>query len=117
MPCDGVFVCIFLCHGRQHRLLRCRCCVVASDLDALGGTCSICGSADYVPGSVFTGRTMMICDQCEQEYHVGCLKEHKGIDLKVACHSRWCAFLWATCCPSRLYHTFHLDRELLCLYL
>ncbi|KAL0418260.1 UNVERIFIED_CONTAM: Increased DNA methylation 1 [Sesamum radiatum] len=30
----------------------------------------------------FSARTIIICDQCEKEYHVGCLKEHNIDDLK-----------------------------------
>ncbi|KAL0378537.1 UNVERIFIED_CONTAM: Increased DNA methylation 1 [Sesamum radiatum] len=33
--------------------------------------------------SRFTTRTIIICDQCEKEYHVGCLKEQNIVDLKV----------------------------------
>ncbi|KAM7279919.1 hypothetical protein ACFE04_007053 [Oxalis oulophora] len=32
--------------------------------------------------SGFGPHTVMICDQCEREFHVGCLKEHEMADLK-----------------------------------
>ncbi|KAJ6904533.1 hypothetical protein NC652_022525 [Populus alba x Populus x berolinensis] len=33
----------------------------------------------------FGPRTVIICDQCEKEFHVGCLKEHQLQDLKAIC--------------------------------
>eukprot|EP00803_Ostreobium_quekettii_P003574 evm.model.scf_1318.7 EVM.evm.TU.scf_1318.7 scf_1318:38073-43802(-) len=66
-----------------------RCSAIANDLELCSNACALCGSLDYVPGSGFTPRTMLICDQCEQEYHVGCLKEHKGIDLQALPKQDW----------------------------
>ncbi|KAL6901892.1 hypothetical protein ACP4OV_004768 [Aristida adscensionis] len=37
--------------------------------------CSICNLSDYDPdASQFTEKTIMFCDQCEREYHVGCVQ-------------------------------------------
>lgn len=48
--------------------------------------CSICDSGDYDPDiNQFTEKTVMYCDQCEHEYHVGCIR-NKGDQL--------------TCCPE-----------------
>nr|BAK07953.1 predicted protein [Hordeum vulgare subsp. vulgare] len=48
--------------------------------------CSICDSSDYDPDTnKFTEKTIMYCDQCEREYHVGCMR-NKGDQL--------------TCCPE-----------------
>ncbi|GJZ22349.1 zinc finger, PHD-type containing protein [Tanacetum coccineum] len=32
----------------------------------------------------FDDRTVMLCDQCEKEYHVGCLRESGRCDLNVS---------------------------------
>ncbi|KAK6144291.1 hypothetical protein DH2020_021111 [Rehmannia glutinosa] len=39
--------------------------------------------------SGFNGRTVIICDQCEKEYHVGCLKEQEIDDLKALPEGEW----------------------------
>ncbi|KAL0460618.1 UNVERIFIED_CONTAM: Increased DNA methylation 1 [Sesamum latifolium] len=39
--------------------------------------------------SGFTARTVIICDQCEKEYHVGCLKERNIDDLKALPEGEW----------------------------
>ncbi|KAF5819792.1 putative histone acetyltransferase chromatin regulator PHD family [Helianthus annuus] len=43
--------------------------------------CVLCKAHDFSK-SGFGPRTVIICDQCEKEYHVGCLKEHKMDNLK-----------------------------------
>ena len=48
---------------------------VYNDLDALTGGCIFCREPDFQKGD-FGSRTIMICDQCEREYHVGCLEEN-----------------------------------------
>lgn len=48
---------------------------IYSDLDALTGGCTFCREPDFQKGD-FGSRTIMICDQCEREYHVGCLAEN-----------------------------------------
>ncbi|CAM0913417.1 unnamed protein product [Alopecurus aequalis] len=41
--------------------------------------CSICHSGDYDPDTnQFTEKTIMYCDQCEREYHVGCIRNNGG---------------------------------------
>lgn len=39
------------------------------------GTCMLCFQPDFHPGPDFSERTMIVCDSCEREYHVGCLRE------------------------------------------
>jgi len=39
------------------------------------GGCVLCNSPDFLKGG-FGDRTMIICDQCEREFHIGCLAEH-----------------------------------------
>jgi hypothetical protein len=41
-------------------------------------------SHDFSIGK-FDDRTVILCDQCEKEYHVGCLRENGFCDLKVSC--------------------------------
>ncbi|CAN6295465.1 unnamed protein product [Urochloa humidicola] len=39
--------------------------------------CSICNLSDYDPDtSQFTEKTIVYCDQCEREYHVGCARNN-----------------------------------------
>ncbi|CAA7038890.1 unnamed protein product [Microthlaspi erraticum] len=37
----------------------------------------------------FNPRTVIICDQCEKEFHVGCLKEHNIADLEELPEEKW----------------------------
>ncbi|KAL8476992.1 hypothetical protein ACS0TY_029334 [Phlomoides rotata] len=39
--------------------------------------------------SCFGPRTVILCDQCEKEYHVGCLKNCKLADLKKLPKGKW----------------------------
>ncbi|KAL4561608.1 hypothetical protein LXL04_033778 [Taraxacum kok-saghyz] len=39
--------------------------------------------------SVFNDRTVIVCDQCEREYHIRCLSEHKMADLEALPKGRW----------------------------
>ncbi|XP_051143474.1 uncharacterized protein LOC127259898 [Andrographis paniculata] len=52
------------------------------------GCCTICRGNDFTK-SKFDGHTVMICDQCEKEYHVRCLKEHNMDDLKELPEHEW----------------------------
>ena len=49
-------------------------------LDVVAGGCTLCGSPDFERGG-FGARTMIICDQCEREFHIGCLKTAGRCDL------------------------------------
>ncbi|KAK9810346.1 hypothetical protein WJX72_009121 [[Myrmecia] bisecta] len=44
------------------------------DLDIVAGGCVLCNQTDFQRGT-FGARTIIICDQCEREFHVGCLKK------------------------------------------
>jgi len=44
----------------------------AADAAAAAGGCVLCQSPDFLRDG-FGPRTMIICDQCEREFHVGCL--------------------------------------------
>ncbi|KAM7464228.1 hypothetical protein LguiA_032349 [Lonicera macranthoides] len=50
--------------------------------------CVLCRGYDYSK-SGFGPRTVILCDQCEKEYHVGCLKEHEMADLKELPKEKW----------------------------
>ncbi|MBA0829860.1 hypothetical protein Goarm_014434, partial [Gossypium armourianum] len=39
--------------------------------------------------SGFGPRTVILCDQCEREYHVGCLRDHNMDDLKELPEGKW----------------------------
>ncbi|KAL3642636.1 hypothetical protein CASFOL_013451 [Castilleja foliolosa] len=50
--------------------------------------CVICRGYDFSK-SGFGPRTVILCDQCEKEYHVGCLKKCKMADLKELPKGKW----------------------------
>nr|GMD94915.1 increased DNA methylation 1 isoform X1 [Ipomoea batatas] len=50
--------------------------------------CVICRGYDF-SRSGFGPRTVILCDQCEKEYHIGCLKKHKIADLKELPEGKW----------------------------
>ncbi|XP_047317116.1 uncharacterized protein LOC124920631 [Impatiens glandulifera] len=56
--------------------------------EADNGGCTLCGGHDFNKTG-FGTRTVIICDQCEREYHVGCLKEHNMDDLKALPEGSW----------------------------
>uniref|UniRef100_A0A0E0HJH5 Zinc finger PHD-type domain-containing protein n=1 Tax=Oryza nivara TaxID=4536 RepID=A0A0E0HJH5_ORYNI len=60
--------------------------------DDLGG-CALCKQKDF-NNSVFDERTVILCDQCEKEYHVGCLQSQWQVDLKELPEGEW------FCCNS-----------------
>lgn len=51
-----------------------RCEEVLAGLEEVGGGCALCGCPDFTRGA-FSERTMLLCDQCEREFHVGCLRD------------------------------------------
>ncbi|XP_020552448.1 uncharacterized protein LOC105170882 [Sesamum indicum] len=61
--------------------------VVGTSEPEIGG-CAICRGHDFCK-SGFTARTIILCDQCEKEYHVGCLKEQNIDDLKELPKGEW----------------------------
>nr|XP_043613541.1 uncharacterized protein LOC122585478 [Erigeron canadensis] len=50
--------------------------------------CVLCRAHDFSK-SGFGPRTVIICDQCEKEYHVGCLKEYEMDDLMALPTGEW----------------------------
>lgn len=46
------------------------------------GACMLCFSPDFVADEDdFGDRTVLVCESCEREYHVGCLREAGLCDL------------------------------------
>lgn len=50
--------------------------------------CVLCRGHDFSK-SVFNERTVIVCDQCEREYHIGCLREQKMADLEALPKGKW----------------------------
>lgn len=71
-----------------------RCILIVKLPDSRVGGCALCRSKDYAK-SGFSQRTVLICDQCEKEYHVGCLNHHGMADLKEKPQGDW--FCCAEC--------------------
>ncbi|XP_017623362.1 uncharacterized protein LOC108467276 isoform X1 [Gossypium arboreum] len=61
--------------------------VVKSPEFEIGG-CVVCRGHDF-SGSTFDDRTVILCDQCEKEFHVGCLRESGLCDLKEIPEDKW----------------------------
>lgn len=66
---------------------------VVHDTDGLGSGCVLCHEPDFLRGA-FGDRTIMICDTCEREFHVGCLRDYGRADLKEVSYSSEC------CCTA-----------------
>ncbi|CAN6692291.1 unnamed protein product [Malus baccata var. baccata] len=65
-----------------------RCIRIVTTFEEKLGGCALCSSHEF-SGSDFGPGTVILCDQCEKEYHVGCLKD-KGIeDLKELPQDKW----------------------------
>ncbi|KAK9920707.1 hypothetical protein M0R45_029253 [Rubus argutus] len=52
------------------------------------GGCVLCRSNDF-SAALFDERTVIICDQCEKEFHVGCLRDNGLCDLKELPKDKW----------------------------
>lgn len=65
-----------------------RCVRIIGALEPEVGGCVLCRGHDF-SSSNFGPRTVILCDQCEKEYHVGCLKEQGLDDLKELPNEKW----------------------------
>ncbi|KAK7345466.1 hypothetical protein VNO77_16070 [Canavalia gladiata] len=65
-----------------------RCIRIVKDIEAEMGGCVLCRGSDF-SRSGFGPRTIIICDQCEKEYHVGCLRDQKMAYLKELPEGDW----------------------------
>ncbi|CAN1304385.1 Increased DNA methylation 1 [Linum perenne] len=61
--------------------------VVQAPENDIGG-CVVCRARDFIAGT-FDDRTVIFCDQCEREFHVGCLRERGLCDLKEIPEGKW----------------------------
>ncbi|XP_059462740.1 uncharacterized protein LOC132191664 [Corylus avellana] len=52
------------------------------------GGCVVCRAHDF-SSAKFDERTVMLCDQCEREFHVGCLRDSGLCDLKELPKDKW----------------------------
>ncbi|GAB2274686.1 hypothetical protein Dimus_009456 [Dionaea muscipula] len=65
-----------------------RCIRIVKTLDSESSCCVLCRGHDFCRTG-FGPRTVIICEQCEKEYHVGCLRSHKIQDLKELPEGKW----------------------------
>lgn len=64
-----------------------RCIRIVQTPDTDFGGCVLCRKHDFQ--KTFGPRTVILCDQCEKEYHVGCLKDSNMQDLKELPKGKW----------------------------
>ncbi|XP_061345357.1 uncharacterized protein LOC133291167 [Gastrolobium bilobum] len=64
-----------------------RCIRVVKTVAVDHGGCALCRCHDF--SKSFGPRTVIICDQCEKEYHVGCLKDHNMQNLEELPEGNW----------------------------
>ncbi|XP_042378520.1 uncharacterized protein LOC121971356 isoform X1 [Zingiber officinale] len=50
--------------------------------------CCICGSSEFNSAEIITQKTILYCDQCQSEYHVGCLT-NQGISVSDCATGNW----------------------------
>lgn len=65
-----------------------RCIRIVKSPETEVGGCVLCRGHQFSK-SGFGPRTVILCDQCEKEYHVGCLKSHNMEDLKELPKGKW----------------------------
>ncbi|CAN0916507.1 Increased DNA methylation 1 [Linum grandiflorum] len=64
-----------------------RCIRIVKTMDADVGGCVFCRGHDF--DKSFGPRTVILCDQCEKEFHVGCLRDNNMQDLKELPEGNW----------------------------
>ncbi|XP_018439174.1 uncharacterized protein LOC108811609 isoform X1 [Raphanus sativus] len=62
--------------------------IVSSLVSELPSVCVLCRGHSFCRLG-FSSRTVILCDQCEKEFHVGCLKDHNIADLKELPKDKW----------------------------
>ncbi|XP_043699652.1 remodeling and spacing factor 1-like [Telopea speciosissima] len=65
-----------------------RCIRIVKTSEAEVGGCALCRGHGFSK-SGFGPRTVLLCDQCEKEFHVGCLRDHKMADLRELPQGKW----------------------------
>jgi len=71
----------------KHRIVQ-RCRELLAELDAITGGCVLCHVPDFSRGG-FCSKTSILCDQCEREFHVGCLRKNKMAYLSSVPKGNW----------------------------
>ncbi|KAF5747855.1 hypothetical protein HS088_TW05G00584 [Tripterygium wilfordii] len=84
-----------------------RCIRIVKSIEQELSGCAICRLHDFSK-SGFGPRTVILCDQCEKEHHVGCLKTQKIANLKELPKGKW--FCCVDC--SKIHST--LQKLLIC---
>ncbi|KAG6637970.1 increased DNA methylation 1-like isoform X2 [Carya illinoinensis] len=65
-----------------------RCIRIVKNIEADLSGCVLCRGYDFSK-SGFGPRTILLCDQCEMEFHVGCLRDHKMAYLRELPEGEW----------------------------
>ncbi|KHG29845.1 Chromodomain-helicase-DNA-binding 4 [Gossypium arboreum] len=65
-----------------------RCVRIVKSIETELSGCALCRACDFSK-SGFGPRTVILCDQCEKEYHIGCLRTHKMADLREIPKGKW----------------------------
>ncbi|XP_062013756.1 uncharacterized protein LOC133730101 [Rosa rugosa] len=65
-----------------------RCIRIVTACDEKFGGCALCRGHEF-KNEGFGPGTVILCDQCEREFHVGCLKEKGIVDLKEVPKEKW----------------------------
>ncbi|XP_015873637.2 uncharacterized protein LOC107410688 [Ziziphus jujuba] len=65
-----------------------RCIRIINTEDVGFGGCALCRGHEFSKSGFGPG-TVIFCDQCEKEFHVGCLKDHQMEDLKEVPKGMW----------------------------
>ncbi|KAK8315489.1 hypothetical protein V6Z12_D01G245800 [Gossypium hirsutum] len=65
-----------------------RCVRIVKNIETELSGCTLCRACDFSK-SGFGPRTVILCDQCEKEYHIGCLRTHKMADLREIPKGKW----------------------------
>ncbi|GLT58952.1 hypothetical protein SLA2020_318050 [Shorea laevis] len=65
-----------------------RCIRIVKNIETELSGCVLCRCSDFSK-SGFGPRTIILCDQCEKEYHIGCLRSYKMADLKELPEGKW----------------------------
>ncbi|XP_058766291.1 increased DNA methylation 1-like [Vicia villosa] len=74
--------------------------LTVNDLDIVDGGCQLCREDDFELVD-FGPRTVIICDQCNKEFHIGCLKDHKIENLEKLPEGDW--FCGSECLQVRAF--------------
>ncbi|XP_057955697.1 uncharacterized protein LOC131149343 [Malania oleifera] len=72
-----------------------RCIRIVKAPDSELGGCVLCRGQAFIKNG-FCSRTVILCDQCEKEFHIGCLRDHNLGDLKELPAGTW--FCCSSCC-------------------